>query len=112
MTRVTLTTELDAINRQWQDAGIRSYLDALHKQWRDAWIRSCTVGRTAGKIIPFYVPAGHSREKYERRIGKPASLTVLRLRGRELEFPSGRLKSYLGCSEDNASRIERRQIIA
>jgi hypothetical protein len=47
-----------------------------------------------GKVILFYVPENHNRAKYEKRFGRPASLTPPRLRGRELQFPSGKPTSH------------------
>jgi hypothetical protein len=62
---------------------------------------------THGEVIPWYVPKTHNRMKYEKKIGKPASLTVPRLRGRELAFPDGRLISRLVVSEEDPSKLER-----
>lgn len=62
---------------------------------------------TRREVIPWYVPETHDRMRYEKKIGKPASLTVPRLRGRELAFPDGRLISRLVVSEEDPSKLER-----
>ena len=59
------------------------------------------------KVIPWHVPETHNRMKYEKKIGKPASLIIPRLRGRELRFPDGKLISRLVVSEEDAAKLER-----
>jgi len=64
------------------------------------------------KVISWHVPETHNRMKYEKKIGKPASLTIPRLRGRELAFPDGKLISRLVVSEKDATKLERLKMTA